>query len=185
MVAVLAMFLVFDAGPAGAHTGPAVIVDTDMAADDARALALLLASPHFRVVAVVTSDGASPPDIGATNVCRVLQFLRKDGVAVGLGRALAAPPPAFRTNATGLDWGQLGDPLIPPGGLGYATNVIRVALRTTPHGVIYICLGPLTNLADALEGAPELASAISSVLWYGTAPNAPQPDWNAMRDATA
>ena len=29
--------------------------------------------------------------------------LKQDGVAVGIGRTLAAPPPAFRANATGLD----------------------------------------------------------------------------------
>ena len=71
---------------ARAHTGPAVLVDTDMAADDARALALLLNCPYVNVLAVVTSDGASPPDVGVTNVCRMLGFLQQDGVAVGFGR---------------------------------------------------------------------------------------------------
>ena len=75
---------------AGAHAGPGVIVDTDMAADDARALALLLASPYVHVMAVVTSDGASPPDFGATNVCRILGFLKQDGVAVGTGGDLGS-----------------------------------------------------------------------------------------------
>ena len=87
------MFTALAPATAGAHSGPGVIVDTDMAADDARALALLLASPYFHVMAVVTSDGASPPDIGATNVCRMLGFLQQDGVAVGRGRSLAGPAP--------------------------------------------------------------------------------------------
>jgi len=170
---------------AGAHSGPGVIVDTDMAADDARALALLLASPYFHVMAVVTSDGASPPDIGATNVCRMLGFLKQDGVAVGIGRSLAEPAPAFRTNATGLDWAQLGEPVVPVSGLFSATNLIRFALRNSPSGVVYICLGPLTNLGDALKDMPELGEAISTVLWFGTPPNAAQPAWNATRDETA
>ena len=67
---------------AGAHTGPRVVVDTDMAADDARALAILLNCRYINVLAVVTSDGVSPPDVGATNVCRMLGFLKLDGVAV-------------------------------------------------------------------------------------------------------
>jgi len=170
---------------AGAHSGPGVIVDTDMAADDARALALLLASPYFHVLAVVTSDGASPPDVGATNVCRMLRFLKQDGVVVGIGRSLAAPAPAFRANATGLDWAQLGEPLIPVGGMFSATNLIRFALRNSPYGVIYICLGPLTNLGDTLRDTPELARAVSLVLWSGAPPNAAQPGWNARRDETA
>lgn len=175
----------FASSPARAHTGPPVIVDTDMAADDARALALLLASPYFHVMAVVTSDGVSPPDVGATNVCRMLRFLKQDGVAVGVGRALDAPPPAFRANATGLDWAQLGEPLIPLSGLHDATNLIRLMLRVSPCRVIYICLGPLTNLADALEGIPELAGAISVVLWAGPPPDAAQASWNAQRDQAA
>ena len=170
---------------AGAHNGPGVIVDTDMAADDARALALLLASPYFHVMAVVTSDGASPPDIGATNVCRMLGFLKQDGVAVGIGRSLAGPAPAFRTNATGLDWAQLGEPVVPVGGMFSATNLIRFALKSSPDRVIYICLGPLTNLGDALKDTPELARAISTVLWFGAPPNAAQPGWNAGRDEAA
>ena len=170
---------------AGAHGGPGVIVDTDMAADDARALALLLASPYFHVMAVVTSDGVSPPDIGATNVCRMLGFLKQDGVAVGIGRSLAGPAPAFRTNATGLDWAQLGKPVVPVGGMFSATNLIRFALKSSPYRALYICLGPLTNLGDALKETPELAEAISSVLWFGAAPNAAHPGWNARRDEAA
>ena len=181
----LAVFCLVGAVPVRAHTGPAVIVDTDMAADDARALALLLASPYIQVLGVVTSDGVCPPGIGATNVCRMLGFLKQDGVAVGIGRTLAGPAPAFRSNATGLDWAQLGEPLIPLSGLHDATTVIRLMLRAAPDRVIYICLGPLTNLADALEGAPELAARISTVLWFGTPPQAAQPGWNARRDEAA
>ena len=179
------MFTALAPASAGAHTGPAVIVDTDMAADDARALALLLNCPYVNVLAVVTSDGVSPPDIGATNVCRMLGFLKQDGVAVGIGRSLAAPAPAFRANATGLDWARLGEPVVPLSGLFSATNLIRFALRNSPSGVVYICLGPLTNLGDALTGAPELAKAISTVLWFGTPPNAGHPAWNATRDEAA
>lgn len=184
-VGALALCCLLAAASARAHSGPGVIVDTDMAADDARALALLLNCPYLNVLAVVTSDGVSPPDIGATNVCRMLRFLKQDGVAVGIGRSLAAPAPAFRTNATGLDWAHLGEPVVPPGGMFSATNLIRFALRNSPSGVVYMCLGPLTNLRDALESAPELAKAISTVLWFGTPPNAARPAWNAARDEAA
>jgi len=179
------MLLLLAAAPAPAHSGPGVIVDTDMAADDARALALLLNCPYLNVLAIVTSDGVSPPDAGATNVCRMLGFLRVEGVAVGVGRALGTPAPAFRANATGLDWDQLGEPAAPAGRMLSATNLIRLALRSSPERVVYICLGPLTNLGDALAGAPELAEAISAVLWFGTAPGGSEPDWNAKRDEAA
>ncbi len=185
--ALAAGLLVFSllASPARAHPGPPIIVDADMAADDARALALLLASPYFNVMAIVTSDGACPPGVGATNVCRMLGFLKQDGVAVGVGRPLNTPPPAFRGNATGLDWAELGEPRIPPSGLHPAAGLIRLMLRAGPDKTTYLCLGPLTNLGDALEGNPDLAQRISTVWWFGSPPGAVTPDWNASRDEIA
>lgn len=168
-----------------AHTGPSVIVDTDMAADDARALALVLGSPYCNVLAVVTSDGVSPPDLGATNVCRMLRWLQVDNVAVGAGRLLRAEEPAFRVNATGLDWTELGEPKLPPTGLRDAVELVRLMLRASTNRVYYVCLGPMSNLAAALDGAPELADRIEAVLWFGTPPNAAQPGWNARRDPAA
>ena len=181
----LGMLFILTAAPARAHTGPGVVVDTDMAADDARALAILLNCPYINVLAVVTSDGVSPPDIGATNVCRMLGFLKLEGVAVGMGRSLGAPAPAFRTNATGLDWAQLGEPVVPVGGILDAGLLIRLAAESNPSNLVYVCLGPLTNLKDALEQRPELAKMISRVLWYGTPPNAARATWNATRDEAA
>lgn len=173
------------AAPARAHTGPPVIVDTDMAVDDVRALTMLVASPYCNVLAVVATDGASPPDVGATNVCRMLGFLKQEGVAVGMGRTLAKPPPAFRANATGLDWAQLGEPVIPLQGLLNGASLVRLALRASTNRAFYICLGPLTTLADTLDGAPELASRIETVLWFGAPPSAARPGWNATRDFDA
>lgn len=170
---------------AGAHDGPSVIVDTDMASDDARALALLLNCPYLNVLAIVTSDGVSPPDVGATNACRLLGFLKQDNVVVGIGRTLAAPPPPFRTNATGLDWTELGEPRIPRSGLLDAARVIQLMAQAAPGRIVYICLGPLSNLADALEGTPDLAARLGTVLWFGTPPKASPAGWNALRDQAA
>ncbi|MCX8090934.1 MAG: nucleoside hydrolase [Verrucomicrobiae bacterium] len=185
LVRVLATGALLAFGWARADTGPAVIVDADMAADDARALALLLSSPDVQVLAVVTSDGVSPPDVGATNLCRLLRFLDIKGVPVGIGRALNLPSPPFRTNAVGLDWARLGEPAIPKHGFEPAARLIQRTLRAAPGPVLYVCLGPLTNLADALDENPELAAKIERVLWYGTPPSAVRTNWNARRDPVA
>lgn len=179
------MLALLDAGPIRAHTGPPIVVDTDMAADDARALAMLLNAPGLDVHAIVTSDGASPPEVGATNVCRILHFLNRDDIAVGAGRKRTAPPPSFRAEATGLEWSKIGEPQMPLAGLLDAAGLIRLALREEAEPVLYVCLGPLSNLADALEGAPELRARIQAVFWSGAPPGAPQPAWNARRDEEA
>lgn len=170
---------------ARAHGGPAVIIDTDMAADDARALALLLSSPHCHVLGVVTSDGVSAPDLAATNVCRLLGFLNITDVPVGIGRSLGKPAPAFRENATRLDWGQLGAPALPRSGLTTAPKFLAEAFQDSTNEVYYLCLGPLSNLADALKADPAAARAIRMVLWYGAPLNTAQACWNGSRDEAA
>jgi pyrimidine-specific ribonucleoside hydrolase len=172
--------------PAGlAHDAIPVIVDTDMALDDARALALLLASPSVRVLAIVTSDGVSSPEAGVTNVSRLLRYLGHAGIPMGTGRTLDAAPSPWRINATSANWTELGDPVVPPGGFRDAVGVIRSGLRSAPDRVRYLCLGPLTNLGDALKAEPELARRIEMVMWYGTPPGAPKAGWNADRDLDA
>jgi pyrimidine-specific ribonucleoside hydrolase len=180
----LAVFLLL-ARTALAHSGPPVIIDTDMAADDARALALLLNSPWVNVVGVVATDGVSAPDEGATNLCRILGFLGRDTVAVGIGRKLAKEPPPFRTNATGLDWASIGEPVIPKSGFQPGTNLVSFLLKAEHERVEYIALGPLTTLAGVLAAEPKLANRIQTVWWYGTPNPAAQAAWNGRRDSEA
>ena len=49
----------------------------------------------------------------------------------------------------------------------------------------YVCLGPLTNLADALRMEPSAAKRIAAVFYYGLPPTAPEPGWNTSRDHEA
>jgi pyrimidine-specific ribonucleoside hydrolase len=158
----------------------AVIVDTDMALDDARALALLLTSPSLDVRAIVTSDGASSPAVGATNVLRILQFLGKENIPVGIGRSVSAPPPRWREQSETLGWKATSLPVASKP-LPEAVTVLREAVANTQNGVTYLCLGPLSNLADALRTDPRLKNRLWSVIWHG----ADSPDWNADRDAEA
>ena len=180
----LAALLLFTR-PAFGHSGPPVIIDTDMAADDARALALLLSSPWANVTGVVVTDGVSSPDEGATNLCRMLGWLGQDTVAVGVGRKLAVAPPPFRTNATGLSWEALGEPAIPRGGLQAGTNLVHFLLEADHEKTDYVAFGPLTTLADALAAAPQLAEHIRAVWWYGTSEFGEGAGWNGQRDPDA
>ncbi len=180
----MALVLLF-ARPAFGHSGPPVIIDSDMAADDARALALLLNSPWVNVVGVVATDGVSAPEEGATNLCRILGFLGQDTVAVGVGRKLAQEPPLFRTNAEGLDWAAIGEAVIPKSGFQAGTNLVSFLLRAEHERTEYVALGPLTTLADVLAAEPKLVDRIQTVWWYGTPNPAAQAAWNGRRDSEA
>jgi hypothetical protein len=83
-----------------------VIVDTDVALDDVRAIALLAADRRIDLRAIVTSDGSSGPDVGAKNIGRVLAFLGLDDVQVGAGDTRDLPAPSWRTMVEAL--GEVG-----------------------------------------------------------------------------
>lgn len=157
-----------------------VIVDTDMALDDARALALLLNAPEVTVRAVVTSDGACPPQVGATNVLRVLHFLGRNGVPVGAGRALEKPAPAWAERSVTLGWSEL--PLGSDPAVADAATALQKAFADSTDRLTWLALGPLSNLADLLRRQPEVKARISRVLFYGGSPDAADPGWNTERD---
>ncbi len=163
-----------------------IIVDTDMALDDVRAIILLLSSPHVAVTAFVTSDGSSSPEAGSHNLERVLAFLGKSDIPVGTGRQLNLPPPPWRPISEALGWADLpAGSQGTPGGTRPAVPLILEVLSQSREPVSYVCLGPLTNLADVLREQPSAAQRIASVIYYGLPPAAPDPGWNTSRDKEA
>jgi pyrimidine-specific ribonucleoside hydrolase len=172
------------AGPVRAHeeTVP-VIVDTDMALDDARALALLLGAPEIRVHAILTSDGACPPDVGATNVLRLLHDLGRGQVPVASGRVLGGPAPAWAERSVTLGWSDL--PLPPRPEVRSASTVLDEVLNGSSDPLTWFCFGPLSNLADLLRRDPAVTNRIGRVYFCGTPPEAEVQGWNTARDLDA
>jgi pyrimidine-specific ribonucleoside hydrolase len=167
--------------PARAHEPVTpVIVDTDMALDDARALALLLFAPDVAVKAIVTSDGSCPPAVGATNVLRILHLLGRGEIEVGAGRALDKPAPPWAERSVTLGWSEL--PVPTNAVIADAIAVLDAALGGSTNQVTWFCLGPMSNLADLLARRPEWKARIGRVLFYGGTPDADDPGWNTARD---
>jgi pyrimidine-specific ribonucleoside hydrolase len=187
---ILSAFLVvllFVGAPGAAHEQRTpIIVDTDMALDDVRAITLLLSSHHVAVSAFVTSDGSSSPEAGYDNLRKVLAFLGKSDIPIGVGRQLNLPPPPWRGISEALGWADL--PAAEPGKAGstrQAVPLILDVLSKSQDPVSYVCLGPLTNLADVLRVQPSAAKQIASVFYYGLPPTASEPGWNTSRDKAA
>ena len=166
-----------------ARRGP-VIVDTDMALDDARALALLARSPSLELLAVLTSDGGSSPCEGASRIHRLLAGLDRGGVQVGVGAPLAAPAPPWRETSSMLD--EFGSGEAPAcDALPGALELARKALEQSDSPVAWVALGPMTNLASLLERHPELENRLHAVYYSGDRLDAEPPDWNTERDRDA
>ncbi len=184
----LLITIILIAAPALAHMpegGPerAIIVDTDMALDDIRAIVLLCQVEDVNLLAALTSDGASSPETGAVNLRRILRRMGMGAVPVAAGPALAADPPPWRPLAESLGWSGIADesespPSTPP---ETAVGLLRDVL-SEEHDVLYLCLGPLTNLSALLARHSHLAERIRAVQYYGSPPGVPEPSWNTVRD---
>jgi inosine-uridine nucleoside N-ribohydrolase len=159
-----------------------VVVDTDMALDDVRALALLMTADGLDLSLVTASDGASSPGAGCANARALLAYFGRTKVPVAAGRTLKMPAPAWRDWSERLRWPEGFRPASPCGAKPRAADLISRTIRRLDPPVIYLCLGPMTNLADALRRDPGLRDRIGRVVYYGSAPDDPTPDWNTTRD---
>jgi len=164
-----------------------VIVDTDAGLDDIRAIALLAQSGDFSLVAVVTSDGSCTPEAGARNVRRALRALGLADVPVGVGEPLDAPAPFWRPMSESMGWttSEVSESTEMPERFPPATSVIARTLQSSDTPVVYICLGPLTNLAAALRSEAVVQQHIGIVYYSGSLPDARPLSWNTERDISA
>lgn len=152
-----------------AHSGKArfhAVIDTDGAADDLRTLCMLLGNREIEVLAVTASEGALTPDTAALRVASLLGSFHHEGVPVGVGRAAGASAPAWRTHSRQIDWGR-GTAVAAH--FPAAADLIAETLENEEERVVFLALGPLTNLADALAARPALADRIERVVWYSPA----------------
>jgi len=163
-----------------AHTyNVPMVVDTDMGLDDLRALVLLLNSDMADIRLIVTSDGSLSPETGQKNLNRLLAHLKHKTIPTAVGRNLDKPVPPWRS------WTKDILSFLPdaPGSTGgAAASAIVNVLKTTEIPCIYLCLGPLTNLADAYQSDPDIKKHISRVIYYGSTASVPEPAWNTQRD---
>lgn len=155
-----------------------VVIDTDPGLDDALALLLAWSSPEIRVQAVTTVAGNVPVAQGTTNVFRLLALRRPTPmpvVAVGAPAPLARPL-VSATRYHGEDGlGDLGDwPDVEPApATGRAADLLVEAARRHGAGLTVVALGPLTNVALAVEADRAAMRGIGRLVVMGGAVDVP------------
>ncbi|MDE6876452.1 MAG: nucleoside hydrolase, partial [Alistipes sp.] len=148
-----------------AHSGKAryhVVIDTDGAADDLRALCLLLGNREAEVLAVTTSDGAQHPRRSASCVRGLLRTLHHEGIPVGCGRPAGSLAPAWRAHSEQICWGETAFPDRYPD----APALLAETIENEEEPVIAVALGALTNFSDLLAARPALKKRIARIVWY-------------------
>ena len=141
-----------------------IIIDTDAAADDLRAICLLLASDEIEVIAITTSDGALDPKNGLIKVRALLKSFGHEGIPTASGRISQSYPPPWRKFNQHINWGD--ENLIETNSKRNASDLVISSIETEEKPVTVICLGSLTNISDAFRIKPEIKEEVERIVWY-------------------
>ena len=180
------LFLIFFQTPIFAHdVALPVIVDTDMALDDIRAITMMLNSEVVKVPLFIASDGVRSPDEGIKNLKALLNYFNRSDITVVQGKILDKPAPGFRSLIKEIKVPGYEKVTETDTGKDSAPEVIVKRINSMDEPVIYLCLGPLTNLAGALKIDREIKNKISRLVYYGAGPDDSNPGWNSLRDTDA
>jgi pyrimidine-specific ribonucleoside hydrolase len=168
--------LLFPAALARAQSAP-IIVDTDAGSDDFMSVALLLSYPTVRIDAITVVNGLAHVDAGARNMGRLLDLAGRKHVPVFAGRD--AP---LRGHAEfPAEWRRISDDppgvSLPPAARSpepkRAADYLVERLRDAREPIQILALGPLTNIAEALERDRSIAGNIREIVIMGGAVRAP------------
>ncbi|NOJ07242.1 nucleoside hydrolase [Vibrio splendidus] len=150
-----------------------IILDTDPGIDDAMAILFAEAHPDIELMGITTVYGNATIDNGTQNALYLKQkFGMKALVAKGSDKPLLRDP----VGATVVVHGEtgLGD-VTAPSSLVYeaikkpAYQFIIDSVRAEPREITLVAVGPLTNLALALEAAPDIVDLVKEVVVMGGA----------------
>jgi purine nucleosidase len=150
---------------------PLFLIDTDTASDDAVALIMALRSPQVRVLAITTVAGNVAVQQATRNALYTAELCGAD-VPIFMG----AEKPLNRGHQS-AHWFHgrdgLGDHGYPPPRKApekpHATEAIIATVESNP-GLVLVTLGPLTNVASALQREPGIAAKVSRCVIMGGAP---------------
>jgi purine nucleosidase len=172
-----------------------VLVDCDTGIDDAMALLYLLAHEAVEVVGVTTVFGNNTAAQCAVNSLRVLELAGQSHIPVAAGaeKPLVGDVTYLATHVHGSD--GLGDAGLPrdvktPLSPLSAIELIDALTRRHAGEIRILAVGPLTNLAQALDRIPELTERVRDVVIMGGAADAPgnqspAAEANAIHDPEA
>ena len=154
-------------------TGQSLIIDTDPGQDDAVAILLALASPEIHLLGITAVAGNVPLALTEVNVRKVCDLAGRTDIPVfaGLDRPLVRPliTAEHVHGKTGLDGPDLPDPQTPLQDQ-HAVDFMIETLRREPAGSVTIApVGPLRNVAMAMQMAPDIIPRIKQIVLMGGA----------------
>ena len=151
-------------------TAKKIILDTDPGSDDALAMMLALNSPELDVRAITVVPGNVTASQGLENALRMVSVANRCDIPVAAG----AQHPLFQKLITAEFWhgkNGLADVELPASKCKvdsrFGPDLIIQLVHAAPHEITLVPVGPLTNIALAVEKDPSIVPLVKEVILMG------------------
>ncbi len=146
-----------------------VIIDCDPGIDDALAIALALQHPDVEVHAITTVSGNVPLESVTRNALDLVSFFGSPDLPVFAGSESPLERDAVRAGVHGST--GLGGYALPQSSRNASTGavdfLIEAVMASEEDEITLVAIGPLTNLAVALQREPRIADRVKEVVVMG------------------
>ena len=170
VAAILSSFFITTLSSPAFAAGKKIIIDTDPGSDDAMALMLALNSPELDVRAVTVVPGNVTAKQGLENALRMISLANRCDIPVAAG----AQHPLLQKLITAEFWhgkNGLANIELPPSNCKvdsrWGPDLIIELVRAAPHEITLVPVGPLTNIALAVEKDPSIVPLVKEVIIMG------------------
>jgi purine nucleosidase len=147
-----------------------IIFDTDPGTDDAMAMMLALNSPDLDVRAITVVPGNVTAAQGLENALRMVSLANRCDIPVAAG----AQHPLFQKLITAEFWhgkNGLANIELPASkckaDARFGPDLIIQMVHAAPHEITLVPVGPLTNIALAVEKDPSMVPLVKEVILMG------------------
>jgi len=147
-----------------------IVLDTDPGTDDALALMLALNSPELDVRAITVVPGNVTAAMGLENALRMVSLANRCDIPVAAG----AQHPLFQKLITAEFWhgkNGLANIELPPSKCKvdgrFGPDLFIQLVHASPHEITLVPVGPLTNIALAVEKDPSIVPLVKEVILMG------------------
>jgi purine nucleosidase len=153
-----------------------MMIDTDGGVDDAVAILWAATSPLVDLLGISVVHGNVSLHQAGQNVCRILELAGRDDVPVALGEEHPYPsaprlrPADFVHGVDGLGNLNYPEPTLTPT-TEHGVEMMRRIVGNNPSEVSLVTIGPLTNVARAIECDMSFAGQVRELVVMGGAIN--------------